>query len=136
MSEIVEAWGISPNGYCAVIIDDSYGYVINGDYFVKTDKENNTVYVIDTRETHTAYFLGYIEYNGDYNETINTYNVTRQTIPIKPSIIECINKLQNIINGDISDYECGFILNKLSKLKNSIKEKLKINKVEHTEPPF
>lgn len=59
------------------------GWVINGHYYVARDKEYNILKVFGAPSgdcEHTAYYLGDIEYDGDYNKTIQTYEDTRKVI--------------------------------------------------------
>jgi hypothetical protein len=59
------------------------GYVINGCYYVARDKEYNILRIFGAPSgdrDHAAYYLGDVEYNGDYNETIQEYEDTRKVV--------------------------------------------------------
>ena len=59
------------------------GYVINGCYYVARDKEYNIIKVFGAPSgdcEHQAYYLGDVEFNGDYNETIQEYEDTHKVV--------------------------------------------------------
>lgn len=75
---LVEIWSIGSKdseSYVLLTPHDSKDswWVINGDYELVTNKKKHQVYIPYTEEYHKAYYLGDVEYKGDYNETICKY---------------------------------------------------------------
>ncbi len=55
-------------------------WVINGEYAIDPDKENNKIYIPATKETYDLYYAGDVEYTGNYNETLNNYKDTKKVL--------------------------------------------------------
>ena len=59
------------------------GWVINGHYYVARDKEYNILKIFGAPGGDfgkPSYYLGDVEFNGDYNKTIQEYEDTRKVI--------------------------------------------------------
>jgi hypothetical protein len=91
---LVEVWG--HNNKAQILVEPTYdcdGWVINGEYTIKRDKEKNEIYVYATKQTHSATYFGDVEYTGDYNETMNLFDETgkivgKNLIPVNPKPVE------------------------------------------------
>jgi hypothetical protein len=55
-------------------------WVENGAYELIPNKSKNEVYIPYTKETHSCFYLGDVQYYDDYNETIGQYRETRQVV--------------------------------------------------------
>jgi len=86
---MVEVWGRQKDGKGDLLIDED-GLVINGLWKAKTDKENNTIFVEYTQKTHEAYFLGTVDYTGDYNETLDRFNSVKRHLRYEKMILTSI----------------------------------------------
>ena len=59
------------------------GLVINGQYYVARDKEYNILKIFGAPrgdKDHESHYLGDVEFNGDYNKTIQEYEDTRKVV--------------------------------------------------------
>lgn len=87
MTKYVEVWTVGPEDSNSYVLLEDYPYidgncmwVINGHYKVLTDKENSRlkigVFGEWKNEWSESHYMGDVEFNGDYNETINAFRQT------------------------------------------------------------
>ena len=98
---LVEIWTIGGKDSSSFVLIDPYytrdvtsengweehkgtdGLVINGNYHVARDKEYNILKIFGAPRgdrCQESHYLGDVEYDGDYNETIQSYEDTRKVV--------------------------------------------------------
>jgi hypothetical protein len=91
---LVEIWSIGDRGsenyviITPLVSETNKWYVINGEYEVTPNKREHKMIVYirptpfhkGTQAAYTSYYLGDVEHNGDYNDTINRYQETKKVV--------------------------------------------------------